>query len=215
MDKRAERLWIFDLDNTLHDARPHIFPQINRAMTEYIARHLEIDEGRATAIRQEYWNRYGATLLGLTRHHAVNPRHFLRETHQFPALSSQLVFDKALKSALRRLDGRRVIFSNAPRHYVDAVLDHTGIARLFDAVYAIEQVRFRPKPDLWGFREILRRERFPAAHAVMVEDCAVNLKSAKRLGMKTVWVGGGTCAPAHVDVSIPSVRALPSAARRL
>jgi len=28
-----ERAWIFDLDNTLHNARPHIFPHINRAMT--------------------------------------------------------------------------------------------------------------------------------------------------------------------------------------
>ena len=25
--------WIFDLDNTLHDATPHIFPHINRSMT--------------------------------------------------------------------------------------------------------------------------------------------------------------------------------------
>jgi putative hydrolase of the HAD superfamily len=24
-------VWIFDLDNTLHDADPHIFPHLNRA----------------------------------------------------------------------------------------------------------------------------------------------------------------------------------------
>ena len=40
-------LWIFDLDNTLHDARPHIFPQINRAMTEYIRDHVGGGQGDA------------------------------------------------------------------------------------------------------------------------------------------------------------------------
>ena len=32
--------WIFDLDNTLHDATPHIMPHINRSMTEYVQRQL-------------------------------------------------------------------------------------------------------------------------------------------------------------------------------
>ena len=30
--------WIFDLDNTLHNATVHIFPRINRAMTELCKR---------------------------------------------------------------------------------------------------------------------------------------------------------------------------------
>ena len=61
--------WLFDLDNTLHDASPHIFPQINRAMRDYIERHLGLDRQAANQIRQHYWERYGATLLGLIRHH--------------------------------------------------------------------------------------------------------------------------------------------------
>jgi putative hydrolase of the HAD superfamily len=40
-------LWVFDLDNTLHDARPHVFPHINRSMTDYIRQHLRLDEAEA------------------------------------------------------------------------------------------------------------------------------------------------------------------------
>ena len=80
------KVWLFDLDNTLHHASPHIFPHINRSMTEYIERHLGVGQLEATAIRQDYWVRYGATLLGLVRHHGTDPDHFLRETHQFPDL---------------------------------------------------------------------------------------------------------------------------------
>src|SRR5882724_11082467 len=78
------RVWIFDLDNTLHDARPHIFPHINRSMTEYVAGLLDLGERDADALRDIYWKRYGATLTGLIRHHRVDPGHFLRETHHFP-----------------------------------------------------------------------------------------------------------------------------------
>jgi putative hydrolase of the HAD superfamily len=41
--------WIFDLDNTLHNATPHIFPHINRAMTAYLQQHLQLDEAAATS----------------------------------------------------------------------------------------------------------------------------------------------------------------------
>ena len=83
----SERVWIFDLDNTLHDARPHIFPHINRSMTAYLQQHLQLDETAANALRMHYWQRYGATLSGLMRHHDTKPEHFLWHTHQFPELA--------------------------------------------------------------------------------------------------------------------------------
>jgi putative hydrolase of the HAD superfamily len=42
-------------------------------MVAYIRQHLGVDEEEATRIRQDYWQRYGATLLGLMRHHASIP----------------------------------------------------------------------------------------------------------------------------------------------
>jgi putative hydrolase of the HAD superfamily len=110
---RAGRTWLFDLDNTLHNATPHIFPHINRSMLAYIERHLGLDTKAANQLRQDYWHRYGATLLGLMRHHGTDPQHFLHETHQFPDLQRMLVFEKPLRHALRQLTGRRIVFSNA------------------------------------------------------------------------------------------------------
>jgi putative hydrolase of the HAD superfamily len=49
---------------------------------------------RSHRIRQDYWVRYGATLLGLMRHHGTDPDTFLQETHQFPDLKRMLVFEK-------------------------------------------------------------------------------------------------------------------------
>lgn len=207
--------WLFDLDNTLHDASPHIFPHINRAMCDYIERHLGLEPQAANRIRMHYWERYGATLLGLIRHHPIDPHHFLRETHQFPDLAAQLVFEPAILHALRRLPGRKIIYSNAPRHYMDAVLRITGLWRHFDAAYSVESLGFRPKPMLSGFHALLRAEHLQPWQCIMVEDSLANLVTAKKLGMKTVWVSTGLRQSPFVDVKIKSVLELPARRDRL
>lgn len=214
-DGKRSRLWIFDLDNTLHDASHRIFPHINRAMTDYIVRHLAVDEHEAGRLRQAYWQRYGATLQGLVRHHGVNPHHFLAETHRFDDLAEYLRWEPGLHAALRRLAGRKVVFSNGPLRYAHAVLAALGLRQVFDAVYAIESVRLRPKPAPAAFRQVLRAERCHARQAVLVEDSLENLRVAKSLGMRTVWIHRGHRRPACVDVLLGSVRQLPAAAARL
>jgi putative hydrolase of the HAD superfamily len=89
------------------------------------------------------------------------------------------------------------------------VLDLLGIGSLFDAVYAIERVRYQPKPSLEGFRRLLRAERVVARRAVMVDDSLPNLHAARRLGMRTVWVSTLPRAPAYVHAKVRSGRPLP------
>ena len=213
--RAGQKTWLFDLDNTLHNASPHIFPQINRSMMAYIREHLGVDEAEATRLRQDYWQRYGATLLGLMRHHGTDPHHFLWHTHQFPDLARLVVFERGLKAMLRRLPGRKIVFSNAPLHYTAAILELTRIADCFDAVYTVERIRFQPKPAVAGFRHLLRAERLTPQRCIMVEDSLPNLKTAKRLGMKTVWVSASTRQPPYVDVRLASILDLPRQLARL
>jgi putative hydrolase of the HAD superfamily len=203
------RTWIFDLDNTLHDASPHIFPHINRAMTAYLEAHLGLAEAEAGELRRHYWKRYGATLVGLMRHHQTDPRHFLWHTHQFPELERMLVREPRLRATLARLPGRKIVFSNAPVHYSNAVLKALRIADLFDDVFSIERTRFRPKPDSSGFLRLCRANRIKPQRCIMVEDSLDNLRTAGRLGMKTVWVTRASRAPGSVDVKVASLAQLP------
>jgi putative hydrolase of the HAD superfamily len=201
--------WVFDLDNTLHNASPHIFPHINRSMTAYLQQHLRLTEEDAGKLRAHYWHRYGATLLGMMRHHGTDPGHFLRETHALPDLSNMVVYERGLAAMLRRLPGRKLVLSNAPRHYASAVLQMMGVESHFDALHCIESTGYQPKPSLAAFQSLLRAHRLIATRCVMVEDSRQNLRPAKRLGMKTVWVTREAHAPAYVDVKTASVLALP------
>ena len=213
--RRFGKTWIFDLDNTLHDARPHIFPHINRSMTDYVQTHLGIERAAAERVRVDYWQRYGATLIGLMRHHDVDPNHFLLETHDFPELDTMVVAARELRWTLRRLPGPKILFSNSPIRYSEAVLDILGIGDLFQDVFCIERTRYRPKPDASGFLRLLRDHKLHPANCVMVEDNLDNLRTAKRLGMRTVWIDATPRSPTWIDVNIRHLRSLPRGLARL
>ena len=211
----ATTCWIFDLDNTLHNATPHIFPHINRSMTAYLQQHLQLEEQAANDLRVHYWQRYGATLSGMMQHHDTDPAHFLWHTHQFPELPQMVQLEPRLRQVLQRLPGKKLVFSNAPQHYAHAVLKLLRVDDLFDDLFAIEHTRYQPKPQIAGFMRLLRKHRLNPAQCVMVEDAAENLQAAKRLGMRTVWVNATARAPAYVDVKIRTVMELPRAMSRL
>ncbi|MFA6180197.1 MAG: pyrimidine 5'-nucleotidase, partial [Candidatus Methylopumilus sp.] len=144
----ASRIWIFDLDDTLHDASSHIFPVMNRAMTQYIMDTLEMDEPAAFKLRQHYWRIYGATLKGLMRHHGADPYHFLQKTHELMELDTMVQQTQGLRHMIQRLSGRKVVFTNAPMSYALRVLKILGIDDMFETVFSVESTRFHPKPSV-------------------------------------------------------------------
>jgi putative hydrolase of the HAD superfamily len=238
--------WLFDLDNTLHDASHAIFPAINSNMNVYIADMLAqagmpVDEHAVNALRLDYWRRYGATLLGLVKHHAVCEEDFLHQVHCFDDLAAMIRTERGLARLLRRLPGRKILLTNAPRAYSRDVLRHIGLHRHFSDHIAIESMRvhgrLRPKPSRALLRKLIKRERLTAHRCVLVEDTLANLKSAKALGMRTAWVTGylpaqavlqhsgrpsvsngrdARCArPNYVDVKVKFVRQISGQLRRL
>ena len=125
-------VWFFDLDDTLHDASHSIFGAIDARMTDFVQRHLNVDRPQADALRRAYWQRYGATLLGLIRHHQVDPHRFLRETHDFD-IAALLRAERGLAHLGRRLAGRKVLLTNAPDDYAGQVLRGIGLHRHISA----------------------------------------------------------------------------------
>ena len=117
-------VWLFDLDNTLHNAEAGIFYIINRAMTEYMAGRLKLSEEAASHLRQDYWHRYGATLAGLQIHHPeVDIDEFLRESHPLKQILAKVEGMDGTDDVLGRLKGRKAVFSNGPSFYVRALVE--------------------------------------------------------------------------------------------
>jgi putative hydrolase of the HAD superfamily len=219
----AAPVWLFDLDDTLHDASTASMPGLHLSFGEYIQQHLQLTREESDALRRRYWQRYGATLLGLVKHHGVDAAHFLHHTHLLPGLEAAVRGHAHDFAALRRLRGRKFILTNAPRAYAERVIAALGIGRCFEALISIEDMHMfgdlRPKPDARMLRMLLARLRLPASRCVLVEDTLQHQKSARRVGMKTVWMQRWARAaakpgsrfsmqPPYVDLKARQLRAL-------
>lgn len=220
--------WLFDLDNTLHDASHAIFPAINDNMNAAIARVLMAEQRPAhpeavDAVRMAYWQRYGATLLGMMRHHAVRADEFLRDAHRFDDLSTMIRAERGLARLFHRLPGTKILLTNAPTAYARDVVRHIGLHRHFAERISIESMvvhrKLRPKPSRLMLQELLARRGLRARDCVLVEDTLSNLKSAKSLRVRTVWFTGYLKSVAHrpgyVDVKVKSLSRLPKRLQRL
>ena len=188
----AQPVWLFDPDNTLHDASHAAFADINRGMTGYIADVLGFGAAEADALRRHYGQRYGATLVGLVRHHGVKAQHFLDHAHALPGLEERVRGHRHDFAALARLPGRRFVLTNAPAGYTTRVLRTLAIEGVFDDVIPIERMRMfgelRPKPDARMLRRLAVRLGAAPERCVLVEDTLGHLKSARGIGMRTVWM---------------------------
>ena len=218
---RPQRVWLFDLDNTLHDGSGASLGHITAQMTQYMIDELSISREEADRLRRLYWLRYGATLLGLVRHHGVKAGHFLHHTHQLPGLEQRLRSHPHDVAALAALPGRKYILTNAPRVYAERVLRALDLLPLFDGVIAIEDMtmygHLRPKPDARMLRHMARRLGVQPHQCTLVEDTLEHQKAARRIGMKTVWLrrwirrlpgasSDRARTPAYVDRKLHSIR---------
>ena len=178
--------WIFDLDNTLYPVECQLFEQVDRRMTAFIADRFAMPEDAARKLQKDYWKRYGTTLKGLMLHHDIAPETFLDFVHQIDL--SLLPDNPQLKTAIERLPGRKVVFTNGPNHHAAAVLDRLGLAGHFETIFDIASFDYVPKPEEAVYRSLLSALSADPRRCALFEDTVENLAPAAALGMTTVLV---------------------------
>ena len=192
MDARFAHIrdWIFDLDNCLYPASTGLFDLIDERMGAYIQRLLECDPVEARRVQKSHFHEHGTTLAGLMKEHGVDPGHFLDDVHAIPL--DRVRRDDRLASALGRLAGRKIVFTNGDEPYARRVLEAIGVHQHFDELHDIHASSYRPKPDPHGYELMCERFGIEPERALLADDMAANLRPAKALGMTTVWVDNGS-----------------------
>jgi putative hydrolase of the HAD superfamily len=178
--------WVFDLDNTLYSPQARLFDQIDKRMTSFVMRNLNLPQDQADRLRHEYWRTYGTTLAGLMTHHGIDPDPYLIEVHDIDF--SVLTPDADLRAGIAALPGRRIVYTNGSSPYARRVIAARGLEGLFDAVYGVEDAGFHPKPQPQAFAAIFGIDGLDPARAAMFEDDPRNLRVPHDLGMRTVHV---------------------------
>lgn len=178
--------WVFDLDNTLYAAECQLFAQIDARMTAYIRERLGLAHDEARQLQKDYYVRFGTTMSGLMREHAVEPDHFLDYVHDIDL--DPITPNPALAAVLTGLPGRKYIYTNGSVRHAENVTGALGINHVFEAIYDIKAAQYAPKPHRAPYERFLNQYELQANRTAMFEDIAQNLEAPHALGMTTVLI---------------------------
>ncbi len=212
-DLRHVDTWLFDLDNTLYPLESGLAARMSPRITDFVEHLTGLPRPEAEALQKRYLAEHGLTLRGLMDHHGVDPDTYHATFHDV-ALDC-LVPEPALESALRRLPGRRLIFTNSDDVHTERVIQALGLSGLFEDVFHIGSAAFAPKPSAAAFEAIVRTHAIEPATTAFFEDSERNLEPAAALGMTTVLVGSharASTAP-FIHHRAPTLAAFLAAAR--
>ena len=181
--------WIFDLDNTLYSADSGIFQQVHTLMSKFVSAHLNIDIKKAKELQRKYYRQHGTTLRGLMDNHNVDPDHFLSEVHQ---LDYSIVGPNfKLNRELKKLKGRKIIYTNANRQHANDILIRLELTNVFDEIFDIKTANYIPKPEASPYEQIISDFNIDPITTIMFDDIAKNLVPAKNVGFASVWIDVG------------------------
>ncbi|MEP1229888.1 MAG: pyrimidine 5'-nucleotidase [Litorimonas sp.] len=178
--------WVFDLDNTLYSASVSFFDQIDRKMTDFISRYLELNPREARMIQKEYLAEYGTSLSGLMAVHGMDPAEFLDHVHDVDL--SMLKPDRVLRQKIQALPGKKFIYTNGSRGHAKNVASHLNLFDLFDGSFGIEDGDYIPKPKRSPYIKFCDQFDIDPSIAIFFEDGVRNLEVPKHMGMVTVLV---------------------------
>ena len=181
--------WIFDLDNTLYSADSGIFQQVHELMGKFVSAQLKIAIEEAKIIQRKYYKQHGTTLRGMMDNHGVDPDHFLSEVHK---LDYSIVGpNHKLNVELKKLPGRKIIFTNANMQHALNVLERIELSNFFDEIFDIKMANYIPKPEISPYEKIVKLFEINPSNAAMFDDIAKNLVPAKKVGFSSVWIDAG------------------------
>ena len=187
MKELAEiKYWIFDLDNTLYSGQTKVFSEVDKKMSSFISKKMNIDLIKAKEIQKKYFYESGTTLSGLMKNDGIDPHEFLEFVHDIDI--SWLPKDLKLKEELLKMKEKKYIFTNGSHAHVENITKQLGIDGLFDGAFDIVDANFVPKPNIDPYKKIIQKFNIDPEKSILIEDIAHNLEQAKNLGMKTCWL---------------------------
>ena len=188
-NKEKINTWIFDLDNTLYAADSGIFQQVHKLMGEFISKNLNVAMSEAKKLQAKYYKQHGTTLRGLMDNHGIDPDHFLDEVHR---LDYSIVGpNEMLNKELYKLDGRKIIYTNANEKHAIDVLERIGLSNFFDEIFDIKIANYVPKPELKPYEQLINLFDINPKTSAMFDDIAKNLVPAKKVKFTSVWIDAG------------------------
>ena len=178
---------VFDLDGVIVDSE-HVWDEVREELArERGGRWHDRAQTDMMGMSSPEWSRYMHDVIGLPESPAeidaeVVRRMLDRYTKQLPLVDGAV-------EAVSRMAGsfRLALASSSNRPVIDAVLEVSGLAPLFEATVSSEEVgRGKPAPDV--FLEAAARLAVAPERCAAVEDSGNGIRAAHAAGMRVLAI---------------------------
>jgi HAD superfamily hydrolase (TIGR01509 family) len=200
---------VFDLDGVIVDSE-HVWDEVREELArERGGRWHDRAQTDMMGMSSPEWSRYMHDVIGLAESPAEIDQEVVRR--MLDRYAERLPLIDGAVDAVARVAGsfRLALASSSNRPVIDAVLDVSGLAPLFEATVSSEEVaRGKPAPDV--FLEAARRLDVPADHCAAVEDSGNGIRAAHAAGMRVLAIPNLRYPPpddalAHADLVLGSI----------
>lgn len=179
---------LFDLDDTLYPGSSGMWTLIRERIDAFMIEKLHYEKSEVHKTRQKLFNEFGTTLRGLESVHHIDPIEYLKFVHDIP-LNDYLSPNLKLNRILEILPQKKVIFTNGDRWHALRVTDALDITRHFEETVDIIDVAPYCKPMEEAFELAFQKlEIFDPSKALLIDDNIRNIKTALKLGMKSILI---------------------------
>ena len=196
------RALVFDFDGTLYESNAGIEQQLRPLMVRHAALALDVSIEEAKRTLAGYRAKYKSSVLGLHRHHGVDPETFLRDMYDELDLTRMEV-RQGLRFELERLREKvpLIVFTNSNRSFTHRAIKLLDLVEIFDIVFTVEDNGFIRKPEIEAYEGLFRSLDLIPGQVAMFDDIVSSLRVMSDFGSRTILVGNGLRPkPSFVDL---------------
>jgi phosphoglycolate phosphatase len=197
LDPHTIQLVIFDLDGTLIDSRLDLVHSVNAALRHIGRPELPEDiiasyvgDGAPVLIQRALGGEAVDEALvrkGLEFFLAYYREHKLDHTTVYPGMAQALA---AIQNASNGHPRKLAVLTNKPVKPSSAIVEALGLGQYFAQVYGGNSFATK-KPDPEGAQRILTENGVAAAHAAIVGDSHIDIRTGRNASLATIGVTYG------------------------
>ncbi len=183
---------LFDLDGTLYESSAGIEAQLRDAMVSHASRFLGIEKSEARTLLRYYRAMYTASVIGLQKHHSINPVAFYEAVYDsldVSAMTPRLGCVDAIKRLAQHVP--LGVFTNSNRSFTSRTLMFLGLIDFFERVVTVEDHGFIRKPQIAAYDQMFDSLQRPPEQVLMFDDITSSLEVMDGMGAHGVLVGNG------------------------
>ncbi len=207
-----ERLVIFDFDGTIVNTSEALTLAINELLSRYGLPPVSVQEvkravggGIHLTLERLFGDKFREELVEEFR--SIYPGYLNEHVRVYPGMEEAIktLYDRGYKLS---------ILSNGSTPFIEKMLDKFSLRNYFHLIVGIDK-GFPPKPDRTAVLYMMELMGATPETTVMVGDSEYDILTAKKAGIKSIFVPWGYGENIGADVEVESAEELPEAVEML